>query len=349
MTRQTRRGFTLIELLVVIAIIAILIGLLLPAVQKVREAAARIQCSNNLKQIGLALHNYMSTYKGFPPSKVVVNGFQVPWTNAILGYIEQNNVQSGYNFFKAWNDPANYAASQTAIPVFTCPSNGGPATDSVHPISAASVSPPLFGGAVQCYYSITGVQSDNPAYQAANFITPLTGQTNYAVADTRLDGVMQKNNIRKPGAITDGLSNTLMVSEGAGRPFLMSMGSQVGMEGPGDDSAIWTDPGAISFRIDGSAPPGQTRLDTGKPNTLPVAVPTSLAYPGTTKQDTIGFGTCGLNCTNKEEIYSFHTGGANFLFADGHVSFITQGINISALCALATSAGGEVIPSGTEY
>jgi prepilin-type processing-associated H-X9-DG protein len=207
----------------------------------------------------------------------------------------------------------------------------------------------VYGGAVQNYFSITGVQSDNPAYQAAHFITPLTGATSFSVADPRLDGVMQKTNKRKPGAIQDGLSNTIMVSEGSGRPFLFSMGAQVGMEGLGDDSAIWTDPGAISFRIDGSAPPGQLRLDTNVINTLPVAVPTSLNYPGATKQDTIGFGTCPMNCTNKEEIYSFHTAGANFLFADGHVSFLSQSINISALCALATSNGGEVIPSGTDY
>jgi prepilin-type processing-associated H-X9-DG protein len=316
----------------------------LPAVQKVREAAARAQCSNNLKQIGLSLHNYMTTFGGFPPSKVSINGFQVPWTNAILAGIEQNNVQSGYNFFKAWNDPANVAASKTTIPVFRCPSSAGPATDTVHPIA-----PNVFGGAVNDYYSITGVQSDNPSYQGNNFLKPLTGVTYTVVADPRLDGIMKKTVITKPAAILDGMSNTLMVSECAGRPALYSMGIQVGMEGLGDDSAIWTDPGAISFRIDGSAPPGSTRLDTNSVNTLKVAVPTSLNYPGASAQDTTGFGTCPMNCTNKEEIYSFHTAGANILFADGHVSFVSQSINISALCALATSAGGEVIPSGTDY
>jgi prepilin-type N-terminal cleavage/methylation domain-containing protein/prepilin-type processing-associated H-X9-DG protein len=346
MRRSHRQGFTLIELLVVIAIIAILIGLLLPAVQKVREAAARMSCSNNQKQIGLALHNYMSSFGGFPPSKVTINGFKVPWTNAILAYIEQNNVQSGYDFTKAWNDPANIPASQTTIPVFRCPSSAGPDKDMVHPISKDGT---VFGGAINDYYSITGVQSDNPNYQGNHFLTPLTGITYTQVADPRLDGVMKKELKTKPGAIRDGMSNTLMVSESAGRPGLFSMGAQVGMQGLGEDSAIWTDPGAISFRIDGSAPPGATRLDTNQVNTLPVAVPTSLNYPGTTKQDTIGFGTCPMNCTNKEEIYAFHTGGANVLFADGHVSFISQSINISALCALATSNGGEVIPSGTEF
>ena len=346
MTRHPRQGFTLIELLVVIAIIAILIGLLVPAVQKVREAAARAQCLNNLKQIGLALHNYMSTYGGFPPSKVAVNGFLVPWTNGILSYIEQNNVQSGYNFFKKWNDLTNYAASRTTIPVFRCPSSAGPDTDNVHPISADGTQ---FGGAINDYYSITGVQSDNPNYQGNNFLKPITGITYTAVADPRLDGVMKKTLKTKPGAIRDGLSNTLMVSESAGRPNLYSMGAQVGTMTVADDSAVWTDPGAISFRIDGSAAPGQMRLDTNSINSLAVAVPTSLGYPGTTVQDTIGFGTCPMNCTNKEEIYAFHSGGANILFADGHVSFVSQSINISALCALATANGGEIIPSGTDY
>jgi prepilin-type processing-associated H-X9-DG protein len=193
------------------------------------------------------------------------------------------------------------------------------------------------------------VQSDNPNYQGNNFLKPLTGITYTQVADPRLDGVMKKTVKTPVLAIRDGTSYTLMVSESSGRPNLYSMGAQVGTETVADDSAIWTDPGAISFRIDGSAPPGQVRLDTNTPNTLAVAVPTSLGYPGATAQDTIGFGTCPMNCTNKEEIYAFHTGGANVLFADGHVSFISQNINISALCALATSNGGEIIPSGTDY
>src|SRR5262245_39168230 len=125
---RLRAGFTLIELLVVIAIIAILIGLLVPAVQKVREAAARTQCQNNLKQIGLALHNYESTFKCFPTSgegnRNNATAFDVvsTWT-MILPYIEQGNVYQQINPNVYYLDQPNQAPFQAVIPIYICPSN----------------------------------------------------------------------------------------------------------------------------------------------------------------------------------------------------------------------------------
>src|SRR5262249_51535477 len=118
-----RRAFTLIELLVVIAIFAVLMSLMLPAVQKVREAAARVQCGNNLKQIGLALMNYENTHGQFPPSQLKESlGVVHSWTTLMLPYIEQGNVANLYHMDRNWNHPDNWAAIRTTVKTFTCPS-----------------------------------------------------------------------------------------------------------------------------------------------------------------------------------------------------------------------------------
>src|SRR5438270_2666623 len=127
-----RRGFTLLELLVVIAILGVLVGLLLPAVQKIREAAARMQCQNNLKQLGLALHNYENTFQKFPPGIFIeanqgddLLGGEVTWYTLILPYIEQTNLSNLYVPNTPWYDPnpKNQAAVNTAVKLFFCPSN----------------------------------------------------------------------------------------------------------------------------------------------------------------------------------------------------------------------------------
>src|SRR5258706_1924922 len=124
-----RRGFTLIELLVVIAIIAILIALLVPAVQQVRAAAARVQCTNNLKQIALAMHGYHNLHSAFPPGRTTETPMH-SWTAFMLPFLEQDNVYKLYSFDVDWDHPKNFEAIRFQMPVFNCPATApGERTD----------------------------------------------------------------------------------------------------------------------------------------------------------------------------------------------------------------------------
>jgi len=196
---QTRRGFTLIELLVVIAIIAVLIGLLLPAVQKIREAANRLKCTNNLKQIGLAFHNYHATYDSFPSGYVstsaTVNGDGLGpgwgWGSALLPYLEQDNLYRKIDLSRDIADPANAAARVQNLSVFRCPSDPGPRD------TFAVVSPS--GGAI-CDVAFANYVGVAGTFEVSSF--PDTG-----------NGILFRNSKISVADVTDGTSNTLMAGE----------------------------------------------------------------------------------------------------------------------------------------
>lgn len=281
-----RNAFTLIELLVVIAIIAILIGLLLPAVQKVREAAARTSCLNNMKQLALALHNYEGVYHFFPASQQLTPPVR-SWYPLILPFIEQNNVP--YNLSLNWFDPSNLTAIQMRIAIMVCPSV---------PID------PRFdvaGSAISDYAAPSEV--DLKLYITMGMSQPgdLTGAINRR-GPTRL------------AMILDGTSNTFLLIEDAGRPDLWNAGRLVGPLGA--TNGAWSDP-QQDIRVAG------------------------WLYDGTGGE---GSGPCVMNCTNDNEIYSFHSGGANCAFADGSVRFISQSTPNWVIAAFTTKAGGELIP-----
>ena len=233
---QRRRGFTLIELLVVIAIIAILIGLLIPAVQKVRAAAARLQCENNLKQMALALHNYENTYKAFPPGRTTVFPMH-SWTAAILPYIEQQNVFNLYKYNTDWNNPANYAAIQTQVAIFNCP-----VTPEQPRFDTTISSQPACGdySTVSAIKNFVGVN----CFGYVNVTNP---------DDARLIGALVRDNKTRILQITDGTSNTIMVAEDAGRPGAFMTGGAKIVVNPIMKEGGWADPGA-PFSIDGSNP-----------------------------------------------------------------------------------------------
>jgi prepilin-type N-terminal cleavage/methylation domain-containing protein/prepilin-type processing-associated H-X9-DG protein len=303
-------AFTLIELLVVIAIIGVLIGLLLPAVQKVREAASRTQCQNNLKQLGLALHTFHDVNHHLPSSVNLIGQPRVGFLTYLLPYIEQNNLYQGYNFSLQWFDPLNLPVTQTKVAIFQCPStpNAG-----------------RLDGMPEAWTPLVAVTD----YGQTTHVSLRLYST--GLIDNYGPGLMPKND---PGPrfadATDGLSTTIAVAESAGRPILYRAGlRQIGSPPvPRVNGGGWSRAGnAFSiegFSGDGTVSPGPCAINCANGENYSV-------YPDPY------YGRDGNGA-----IYAFHTSGANALFGDGSVHFLQQVMSIRTLAALVTRSGGEV-------
>jgi prepilin-type N-terminal cleavage/methylation domain-containing protein/prepilin-type processing-associated H-X9-DG protein len=339
-TAPARPGFTLIELLVVIAIIAILIGLLVPAVQQVREAAARSQCMNNLKQIGLAIHSYHDTNKRFPPGYVDGNtdpnstpdndvGPGWGWAAFLLPYLEQGNVYKQINFNQGVGSGSNVAVSQLPLTIYQCPSDPYqepvPIYDSTFTNPIATVARGNYVGCngwEECFNGAGGNPQPGPG---ADSLSGLFGQAGV--------GVFYRNSRNRVSSIRDGMSNTIFAGERSG-----------------DHSpSTWT--GAVAG---GRCPAWMATQPFTAPNTPPAQAPVG---PNGSAYDNADFGEALVlahcNATHlpsadypifdPDTFYSMHAGrGANFLFGDGSVHFLTSGINPNTYQALGTIAGGEV-------
>ncbi len=344
-----RSAFTLIELLVVIAIIALLMALLLPAIQKVREAANKMICQSNLRQFAIAMHNYAGDYSSqLPPSRgFALTGPQVDdkfrcWTHLLLPYIEQDNVAKQYDPNKRWSDTtpngtglSNMDVAKNTFKLFVCPSapsDRAPNTAFIATFSPGpgSQSVPSANFGIGDYAAIRQVRY---RYYRANGLTvadsagspiSVVGGNITADNESALGGVMKQTTRTPITSVYDGLSNSILFIEDAGRPnnWRRTTTSPRTEQTPAlSDQLGWASPDGGVMSVDGC------NSLTGNVNGGSAARSTTNAI---------------INCNNDSEPYSFHPGGVCSVMGDGSVRYIREGISAQAFAALCTARGGEV-------
>ena len=317
-----RRGFTLIELLVVIAIIAILVAILLPAVQQSRAAAQRMSCSNNMKQIALAVANYQETCLVYPPSRILfappgggrraVNGLFA----LILPFIEETNLAKSYDYGKGFDHADNQDEVNIAIPIYQCPSTPGERRMET------------YNRFVKGDEKVPGHTAQATDYMPPRVIMDSSGSA-FGVGVLEDSGVTGTFKTIKPRDVQDGLSNTIFVLESAGHP--VNYIRNIPNISPPDYFNWYGEwPDDVGTFIVPYTPDGTT----------PSFVHPSVgSYPSVTD----GSATCLINCNNNQAPYSFHAGGINVNLCDGSVRFISQSMDAKTFWSLCCRDDGNVV------
>lgn len=306
---KVRSAFTLVELMVAVALLALLAGLMLPALLAARDASRQVRCSNNLRQLGLALHQFEAARRFLPPSGLagksltpahralgVPAGPEHGWIVFLLPYLEQQSLYDRYQLAFDWRAPENLAVREQSLPGLLCPASPNPFR-----LDSASTGGFSWRAAPTDYGAVSSVAT---SLYALGLLDVSTYQSP--------EGLLRLNELSSSADMHDGASHQLLVAEDAGRPqkYLTRARQLVSGRTTG---AGWADRDN-DFQVHGASHDGQSSP-----------------------------GPCALNCTNSNEIYAFHSGGASGLFGDASVRFISQNVGMRTLAAAISRSGRETV------